>query len=227
MSIVNNILSDFHYLTQLPVSFLDADFLPVATTSVSHTAIPDFDHSSTTRGKVTPITTQSDEHFIIAPFNERQQQKGYFLIGPYQSIDEKLPTIFKPYHLTQHFIDAYVAIVKRNIASSEQVNPHIAKGLTYINENFHESVNLQTLCDYLGLNICYFCVLFKDQTGMTFSQYLNKTRINASKELLATSNDSIIDISLAVGFNNHNHFSATFKKLTGTTPTLYRSDLKK
>lgn len=219
MSIIQQILNDFYDCTNLPIQFLDESLTPVATAGLV-TNVPEFATDglkpNRTKAFTTAGTSADSSQYIVLAMSETSYQKGFFLIGPYK----------KPGHLTSHFEELLIAIVKRNIANTLTENPHITKGIKYIHENFAEPINLLQLCEYLGLNNCYFCVLFKNQTGMTFSKYLNKVRIIESKKLLKTSTDSIIDISLAVGFNNHNHFSATFKKLTGMTPTEYRIDVK-
>ena len=228
MSIIEQILSDFHHSTNLPIQFLDDNLSSIYSLG-SPSEIPDFATENLNLNSTTIFTTD-DCQFIILPFNEMSHQTGYFLIGAYQSTDKNNqgdPPPYKPSHLTPYFEALFIMIIKKNIANASESNPHIAKGIQYIHEHFHEPINLPQLCDHLNLNMCYFCVLFKNQTSMTFSQYLNKIRITESKKLLEETNDSIIDISLSVGFNNHNHFSATFKKLTGLTPTVYRNKMKK
>lgn len=227
MSIIKQILTDFYHCTHIPIQFLDDNLKHVDSMGQITTPIPTFETNNLNPNATTVITTDEAYYYIVLSFNETSHQTGYFLIGAYQSLNEddsKLP--YKPSHLTPYFEELFISIVKKNIESKVESNPHIAKGLKYIHENYNQSINLHMLCDYLNLNMCYFCVLFKNQTKMTFSQYLNKIRIHESKKLLETTSDSIIDISLAVGFNNHNHFSATFKKLTGLTPTAYKNQLK-
>ena len=220
MSIITQILADFYEITKLPIQFLDEHLASVAALGLI-TTVPTFtaDELKSNRAKIfTFVETDNGLHqFIVLPFNETAHQNGFFLIEIMEKSD----------HLIPHFEELIIAIVKRNITATTMNNPHIAKGLTFIHEHFAEPINLLMLCEHLGLNTCYFCVLFKNQTGMTFSKYLNKLRINESKNLLTTTTDSIIDISLSVGFNNHNHFSATFKKLTGVTPSVYRENAKR
>jgi len=220
MSIIQQILTDFYDCTSLPIQFLDEALASVATAGLV-TDVPNFATDGLKPNRTKAFVSTSDpgagsNQYIVLAMGETSHQKGFFLIGPYD----------KPAHLTPYFEELLIAIVKQNIENTTLDNPHIAKGIKYIHENFAEPINLLALCHYLGLNNCYFCVLFKNQTGMTFSQYLNKVRISESKKLLESTDESIIDISLAVGFNNHNHFSATFKKLTGVTPTEYRIDVK-
>jgi YesN/AraC family two-component response regulator len=228
MSIIKQILTDFYYCTHIPIQFLDDNLKQVDSMGQIMTAVPTIETNSLNPNATTAITTDDAYHYIVLSFNETSHQTGYFLIGAYQSVNEDdANPPYKPSHLTPYFEELLISIIKKNIASKVESNPHIAKGIKYIHENYNKSINLHMLCDYLNLNTCYFCVLFKNQTNMTFSQYLNKIRITESKRLLETTSDSIIDISLAVGFNNHNHFSATFKKLTGITPTAYKNQLKK
>ena len=228
MSIIKQILTDFYYCTNIPIRFLDDNLKQVDSMGHIVSDIPKFEIDDLKPNSIRETITDDFRHYIVLPFNETSHQTGYFLIGAYQSVNEKnndLP--YKPSHLTPYFEKLFISIIKKNIASIAHSNPHISKGIKYIHDNYNQPINLHMLCDYLNLNTCYFCVLFKNETNMTFSQYLNKIRINESKVLLETTNDSIIDISLAVGFNNHNHFSATFKKFTGITPTNYRNQLKK
>lgn len=228
MGIVTQILADFHHTTHLPIQFLNRDFKLVEALGKQLETIPDFDPDQLKPSATTAILTAEAYRYIVLSFNETSHEIGYFLIGPYQSEDPKETKVtHRPERLTPYFEELLISVVTRNISGSVKSNPHIEKGLAYIHENYHQSINLHTLCEHLNLNACYFCVLFKNQTQMTFSQYLNRMRINESKKRLETTSDSIIDVSLAVGFNNHNHFSATFKKLTGMTPTAYRQQFKK
>jgi YesN/AraC family two-component response regulator len=57
---------------------------------------------------------------------------------------------------------------------------------------------------------------------LPFADYVNHARIKESQYLLQTTNHSILDISISVGFNNQNYFTTIFKKLTGITPKQYR-----
>ncbi|MCL1991276.1 MAG: AraC family transcriptional regulator [Defluviitaleaceae bacterium] len=227
MSIINQILTDFYYATHIPIQFLDDHLKQVDVMGKTARKGPPFKMKGQHLSAITTLTTDDAHHYIVLPFNETSHQTGYFLIGAYQSFDQESREFpYKPSHLTPHFEELLISIVKKNIASDVACNPHIEKGIRYIQAHYHEAINLPQLCDYLNLNMCYFCVLFKNHTTMTFSQYLNRLRINESKRLLEKTNDSIIEISLSVGFNNHNHFSATFKKFVGMTPTAYRNQVK-
>jgi AraC-like DNA-binding protein len=62
----------------------------------------------------------------------------------------------------------------------------------------------------------------KRETGKTFSQFLNELRIEKSKKLLREETLPVLDIALAVGFNNQSYYSLVFKKLMRQTPLEFR-----
>ena len=74
----------------------------------------------------------------------------------------------------------------------------------------------------LHLSRFYFCTLFKRSTGVTFTEYLTRVRIERVKELLVNPNLRISEIAFQAGFQSLTHFNRTFLKLTGESPTEYR-----
>jgi YesN/AraC family two-component response regulator len=66
-------------------------------------------------------------------------------------------------------------------------------------------------------------MLFKQEMGVTFTDYLNQVRINKSCELLTNTSLNLIDVSLQAGFDDQSYFSKVFKKLKGITPKSYRN----
>ncbi len=101
----------------------------------------------------------------------------------------------------------------------------IKKALTYINENYsNPNLTLKWVAEsYLYMNVDYVSKQFLKQTGVKFSTYLTKIRIDKAKELLLEKGcDKIYDIAEQIGFgNNPQYFSQIFKKNTGMTPTEY------
>ncbi|OMF38065.1 DNA-binding response regulator [Paenibacillus sp. FSL H8-0548] len=98
-----------------------------------------------------------------------------------------------------------------------------AKG--YIERNLSKELSLEEVADMLGLNASYFSQLFKQMTGETFVHYRIKRRMELAKKLLAAGNHKITDVSYEVGYADHPHFTKTFKKFTGYTPSEYRATL--
>lgn len=86
-------------------------------------------------------------------------------------------------------------------------------------------MSLQYLSDKLNGNAAYLGRKFKQETGVSFNEYLSSVRIEKAKELLAKDYKGT-DISDRLGFSNYNYFYMVFKKMTGQSPMDYREDIK-
>lgn len=75
----------------------------------------------------------------------------------------------------------------------------------------------------ISLHPNYINRLIRRATGMSLHQYIIKTRMQKAKELLAFSTLSIAEIAQSLCFYDSSHFSATFQKHTGVTPSFFRS----
>jgi AraC family transcriptional regulator len=93
---------------------------------------------------------------------------------------------------------------------------------TYIEEHLAESVPLATLARLVQLSTYYFCRAFKRSFQVSPHRFHINRRIERAKMLLATPNQSVTDIALALGFSETSSFSAAFRQTTGATPTEYR-----
>lgn len=120
----------------------------------------------------------------------------------------------------QETIDVFTDCMFNYIPSKG--NEITKKAIRYISQNFSKSLTLDEVADHVHLNPAYFSTLFKQSTGSSFKEYLNMVRIEESKRLLSNTDYSIIDISLATGFEDQSYFSKVFKKYTGLTPKQYR-----
>jgi two-component system response regulator YesN len=101
----------------------------------------------------------------------------------------------------------------------------IEEAKAYIERNLSKELSLEEVADMLGLNASYFSQLFKQMTGETFVHYRIKRRMELAKKLLAAPHHKITDVSYEVGYADHPHFTKTFKKFTGYTPSEYRATL--
>ena len=84
--------------------------------------------------------------------------------------------------------------------------------LKYLNDHYNETIKLKDLSQKFFINKNYACYLFKHNTGMTFSEYLNKIRMDQAKELLVTTLSTIAEISDQVGYSDYFYFNKLFKK---------------
>ncbi|MNC58790.1 Arabinose operon regulatory protein [compost metagenome] len=79
----------------------------------------------------------------------------------------------------------------------------------------------------IHLNASYFSVLFKEQAGVPFSEYLSRLRIQRAKEMLLQSRLSIGEIGERVGYKTDKYFIKVFKSLEGVSPSRYRNQQTK
>ena len=98
----------------------------------------------------------------------------------------------------------------------------INTAILYINEHFSENITLGTVANTVFLSHAYFSRLFKSETGMTFSEYINYVRIEESKKYLFDLEYKISEIATMVGFSDQSYFTKVFKKREGLSPGHYR-----
>jgi YesN/AraC family two-component response regulator len=98
----------------------------------------------------------------------------------------------------------------------------IKKAINYINEHFSENITLGTVADEVFLSHAYFSRLFKSETGMTFSEYVNYVRVEESKKYLLDLEYNISEVATAVGFSDQSYYTKVFKKREGISPGQYR-----
>lgn len=100
----------------------------------------------------------------------------------------------------------------------------IYRAMHYIRSNYNE-ISLSDVADHVGLNSTYFSNLFKRSTGQSYSQYLNKVRIEESKRLLLA-DSSLSEIAQKVGFSDQSYFTNVFKKVEGISPHRWKNAQK-
>lgn len=92
----------------------------------------------------------------------------------------------------------------------------------YIDEHFAEKIVLDELADKFYINKFYLIRLFKVRYGDTIVNYQIGQKINAAKRMLRFSDMSIEDIGYKCGFEDANYFSRAFRKIEGSSPSMYR-----
>ncbi|MDQ0917104.1 response regulator [Paenibacillus sp. V4I5] len=98
-----------------------------------------------------------------------------------------------------------------------------AKG--FIDSRLSEDISLDQVAAMVGLTPTYFSSLFKKVTQETFVQYRIKKRMTKAKEMLAIPYVRIVDVASDVGYDDYPHFTKTFKKIVGVSPSEYRAGL--
>jgi AraC-like DNA-binding protein len=94
--------------------------------------------------------------------------------------------------------------------------------LAHIDEHFREGLSLTGLEQQFFLSRYYICRLFRQETGLTLSQYINRKKVSLAQQLLKNPDMTITAVCREAGFNFPQHFTAVFKAITGLTPSAYR-----
>lgn len=100
--------------------------------------------------------------------------------------------------------------------------PVIKRAKEYIHEHQTEELSLGQVARAVNTSSFYFCKIFKKYTGINFTDYLSRVRIEKAKNLLLNPNLRVSEIAFEVGFQSLTHFNRVFKKLLGLSPTEYR-----
>lgn len=241
-----NILNDFFNCLSLPSLVLNNNFKIVHSYKYTSNLTNNFYTTKAinilknTHSLTNPIAINISKNisYSAIAFYHCNNTPAYILIGPYvieDSFNNK-SNIYNSDILTinKSLLDDVIKLYSNIILSKfkltpkkETFSPLVKRAVKYISDNYSKDFSIDDLCSELNINKCYFCCLFKKETGQTFVNYLNNYKIEKSKELLTNTNASLLDIALSVGFNNQSYYSTVFKKLTNQTPIKYRESLKK
>ena len=123
-------------------------------------------------------------------------------------------------YIGQIYTEIYAYVEKKKNGKYIDV---ISLATKYIRENYKtNTLSISEVAEYVNMSVGYFSLIFHNETGDTFSDYLLKLRMDKACGLLEHTNMKLLEISWAVGYENANYFSTVFEKVMGVTPSAYR-----
>jgi two-component system response regulator YesN len=140
-----------------------------------------------------------------------------------------LPQVFQSAMSAEEFTELATTICHKTIELRDAGNSsHHAKlvrhACRYIEENYnHPDISLTTVAAHVALSPTHFSTIFSQELSVTFIEHLTQVRMERVKELLATSDEKVVNIAFAVGYNDPNYLGYLFKKREGFTPKEYRN----
>ena len=151
----------------------------------------------------------------------RRMEEAYFqtrVISPkqYESVVHLL-TIF-----AQHLSLVSNQLLVRN-ANAEP--PAITRAKQFIKEHQADEISLGDVAKAVNTSTFYFCKMFKKATGLNFTDYLSRVRVEKARNLLLNPNLRVSEIAFASGFQSLSHFNRVFRRIAGESPTRYREKL--
>jgi len=128
--------------------------------------------------------------------------------------------------LLQFFAEQLGALANQILVRQQNAEPEqITRARHFIETNFKEHISLAAVARHAGMSSFYFCKTFKKVTGLNYTKYLNRVRVENAKQLLLNFNYRISEIAYEVGFQSLTHFNRAFRIVAGQSPTEYRSQL--
>ena len=121
----------------------------------------------------------------------------------------------------------HLAILSNQIVLRQENSepPAITKAKRFIEEHQSEEISLSDVAKAVNTSSFYFCKMFRKITGINFTDYLSRLRIERAKNLLLNPNLRISEIAYEVGFQSLTHFNRVFKRIVGQAPTNFRLQL--
>jgi len=99
---------------------------------------------------------------------------------------------------------------------------HYRRVLDFVAENYAKSITIEDIAAEAGMSTAHFSRLFKETIGDTPYQFLMRYRVERGQDMLRQTDLPMIQIALDCGFSDQPHFSRTFSKLVGQSPSAYR-----
>ncbi len=110
-----------------------------------------------------------------------------------------------------------------NEAAAE--SPVFTRARVYIAERHTNELTLGEVAKAVNMSAFYFCKTFKKATGMTFTDYLARVRVEKVKNLMLNPHKRVSEAAYEAGFQSLSQFNRIFRRVVGETPTIYRERL--
>ena len=133
--------------------------------------------------------------------------------------EDELYCIGKIYELFSYITTKSITRISKTVSPQLE---YVKKTIKYIQLKYSEQLRIDDISSACGLNRSYLSRLFKEATGSSIQQYIVTYRMKTAATLLKETNQSIQDISLAVGYSDIFTFSKAFKKYYNESPSDYR-----
>jgi AraC-like DNA-binding protein/ligand-binding sensor protein len=100
--------------------------------------------------------------------------------------------------------------------------PAVTRARAYIAENHSEQLALADVARSVNMSAFYFCKVFKKATGITFTEYLARVRVEKVKNLMLNPHNRVSEAAYEAGFQSLSQFNRVFRRIAGETPSAYR-----
>ncbi len=161
----------------------------------------------------------------------------FFPAGTQDQLDKLFSRLYHCYQekafgyellLKSYFFDLFRYLFEQNMITVSETatlktsqSEKLKEILQYMELHFSEELSISEIAAFCHLSESYLMHFFRENTGMTITEYLNNYRLRQATELLKLGNRTILDIAMCCGFNNISYFHKRFKEYYGMTPKKY------
>ena len=124
--------------------------------------------------------------------------------------------------LYELFLRIRRTLSERALNQNNQMQKEMEEAVHFFHENSHKHISINEYAASRHMSVCWFIRSFKEYTGMAPIQYLTSIRMADARGLLESSDYSIGEIAVLVGYDNPLYFSRIFRKYNGCPPSVYR-----
>lgn len=202
---------------------------------VNTPSVPHTEYSSETNPLSYALFAVDNLTFTL--HNSAQQKTFFFdFSASFDTIFEMLAVIEREYNLQTPFwqyavlneFNNFMLFLLRNTQlvtlpfdSSSKPNS-LSQIHLYLRSRYQENITLDGLADLFFLNKYYIAHSFQKKYGCSIIKFLNTIRCTEAKNLLESTDLSITEIAISVGYNSSSHFTESYKKIIGETPAQTR-----
>jgi AraC-like DNA-binding protein/ligand-binding sensor protein len=112
------------------------------------------------------------------------------------------------------------------VGSADLEPSAVSSAKKFIESHSDEPITLEQVLQHVHVSRFHFCKIFKKTTGITFTEYVTRVRMEKAKSLLMDPSVRVSEVVFAAGFGSIPQFNSVFKRFVGMTPTEYRSQLR-
>jgi AraC-like DNA-binding protein len=128
--------------------------------------------------------------------------------------------------LLTFFAEQLSALINQIVLEKNNAEPPLVrKAREYIDKHKREALSLSAVAIAAGASVFHFCKVFKKTTGLRFTDYVARVRLEDAKTELLNPNRRISEIAYDVGFQSLTQFNRVFQRIFGESPTQFRAHL--
>ena len=159
---------------------------------------------------------------LAFPASEGREQRLEELMSGFALADEAA----EPKELAQRLYALLLRYIGQEFQEAH-AEDKIRLAIQYMQQNFERNIVINELAGRYGMSPNYFSTMFKRETNQSAIAYLTKHRVQKAAWYLENTEESAVDISQRVGYEDSQYFFRVFKKTMGMTPLMYRKEFRK